>query len=257
MMCGYAKEAIAASWTGELDAAKAAKLRQHLAICPECAEENARLTAVWERLADLPAPEPSVALRGRWESTLESLGEERGFRWASLWPRKPVWQMAIAAACLVAGLAVGRWPGRTGEIARLREEIAGTREMVALSLLREQSATERLRGVDYSVRTKSLEPEVVAALVRAVNQDPNVNVRLAAIDALSGAAGDARVRRSLVESLGEQESPTVQAALVDYAVDARDPKSVGVLRRFAERADLDPTVRRRARQGAEQLSQYK
>ena len=73
MMCGHAKELIAASWTGEIDAVAESKLKQHLSGCVECSAEMTQLTAMWERLADLPAPEPSHALNVRWESTLESL----------------------------------------------------------------------------------------------------------------------------------------------------------------------------------------
>jgi HEAT repeat protein len=267
MMCGHAKELIAASWMDELDAAAESKLRQHVSTCAECAAEMAQLGAMWERLADLPAPEPGQALDVRWQATLESLLLERKrsswrFSLAALWPRRPVWQAGIAALCLVAGLFVGMTlPPRAGtgpaEIAKLREEVESTKRMVALSLLRQQSPSERLRGVDYSVRMPAMEPEVVAALIQAVNGDPNVNVRLAAIDALSKVSGESQVRRSLMESLNGQESPMVQAALIDYVVDAHDGQAVSTLRQLTERPDLNPAVRQRADQAMRQLAQYR
>src|SRR4051794_30407689 len=193
MMCGQAKELIAASWMGELDTPGEAKLRRHTETCPECAAELTQLTSMWERLADLPAPEPSHALAVRWASTLESLVSSRKqnswrFTLASLRPQTPVWQAVAAVVCLAVGLAVGlqfQRPSDRSEMARLREEVADTKEMVAISLLQQQSATDRLRGVDYSQRMSSLEPQVVSALVDVVQHDANVNVRLAAIDALS------------------------------------------------------------------------
>ena len=279
MMCGWAKERIAASWTGELEAGDEAKLREHLAVCEECTSEMMQLSAMWDRLADLPAPEPSPALQVRWDATLESLGVMRSasaerakqrrpeawrFSLASLWPNRPVWQVTVAAACLVLGLAVGsavapnfKRSGGTNEIAALREEVANTKEMVALSLLREQSASERLRGVDYSAQMPRMEPEVVKALIQAVNQDASVNVRLAAIDALSRAAGQPQVRKSLEQSLVSQDSPTVQAALIGYLVDARDRQAVGVLREISNRPDLDATVRERAGRATKQLAEFR
>jgi len=273
MICGHAKELIAASWTGELDATQELKLKQHLAGCEDCAAEMSNLSAMWDRLADLPAPEPSHALTARWESTLESLmgpagpGTKRQTPWrftlAALWPQRPVWQVTIAVACLALGLVAGanwRSTGRTadhGEIAALREEVASTKEMVALSLLQQQSASERLRGVDYSVRMPTLEPEVLSALLQAVNHDPNVNVRLAAIDALTKASGNPKVRQSMVQSLGQQESPMVQAALIDYLVDAKDRGVVGTLQQLRGREDLNPAVRQRADRAMQQLVDYK
>jgi HEAT repeats len=267
MMCGHAKELIAASWTGEIDAAAESKLKQHLSGCAECSAEMTQLTAMWERLADLPAPEPSHALNVRWESTLESLISARRqnqwrFSLSALWPQRPVWQVSVAVACLAIGLAVGslmRLPGGGdhSEIATLREEVANTKQMVALSLLQQQSATERLRGVDYSQRMPAMEPDVVSALVTAVNSDSNVNVRLAAIDALSKVSADPGVRKSLTQSLGGQQSPLVQAALIDYVVDAHDGKAVNALKQFAEKPDLNPLVRQRADMAMRQLTQYK
>ncbi|HVW87414.1 MAG TPA: HEAT repeat domain-containing protein [Bryobacteraceae bacterium] len=266
MMCGHAKELIAASWLGELDLAAESKLKQHVAGCPECSAEMTQLGAVWERLADLPAPEPSHALTVRWQSTLESLSHTRRqnswkFSLAALWPERPVWQATIAAACLVVGLAVGSLGRRNeadhGEIARLRDEVANTKQMVALSLLQQQSATERLRGVDYTARMPAMEPGVISALIQAVNHDPNVNVRLAAVDALGRVSGDARVRQSLAQSLTSQESPMMQAALIDYVVDARDRHALDALKELAERPDLNPLVRQRADTAMRQLTQYK
>ena len=270
MMCGQAKEWIAASWTGDLDPVAESKLKQHLDGCEECASEMSQLSAMWDRLADLPAPEPSHALTVRWQSTLDSLISSRRqkswrFSLAALWPERPVWQVTVAAACLAIGLLAGSAITSAGrragadhnEIAQLREEVASTREMVALSLLREQSATERLRGVDYSVRMPTIEPEVVSALIQAVNRDPNVNVRLAAIDALSRSSGDAGVRQSLTQSLEQQDSPMVQAALIDYLADARDHKAVGTLRQFAGRQNLNPAVRQRADVALRRLTEYR
>lgn len=276
MMCGWAKEQIAASWTGELESGDQAKLRHHLSECGECAMEMAQLTAMWERLADMPAPEPSLALQARWDATIESLGgleslagnarrarqrrpEAWRFTLAALWPQRPVWQAGLALGCLLVGLLVGsRWQGSgKSEIAALREEVASTKEMVALTLLKEQSASERLRGVDYSTRMPRVEPEVITALIQAVNQDASVNVRLAAIDALARVAGQQNVRRSLEQSLAAQESPTVQAALIGYLVEARDPKALGTLRQFAQRPDLDDTIRERASRATKQLTEFR
>lgn len=252
MKCEQAKQLMASVWAGD----PAPELREHLSTCAECASEMAHLSILWERLGDIPAPEPSAALTHRWESTFGlAISARRRRVW---WPQQPVWQMAVAAACLIVGLAVGTfYPRRSNEIAQLREEVTNTKQLVALSLLQQQSATERLRGVDYTAAMPAMEPEVVSALVQAVDRDPNVNVRLAAIDALTKVSGNSAVRRSLVSSLGMQDSPMVQAALIDYALDARDRDAVGALKHFASRQDLDPFVRQRADRALERLTEYK
>ena len=285
MMCGNAKEWMAAAWSGELDEAAEAQLKRHLAGCEECSAEMAELGALWERLGDLPAPEPSMAQHVRWQAALEAMARMEPMTrtdtaiapvaghstaWGSnawkfslnaLWPRRPVWQASIAASCLIAGLLIGAaWQHEKRDetqMAALRSEVETTRELAALSLLRQQSATERLRGVDYSQRMPTLEPRVVSALIEAVNRDSNVNVRLAAIDALARAANDANVRQSMTASLTQQDSPMVQAALIDYLVDSRDAAAAPALREFSGRADLNESVKQHAVLAAQRLTEYR
>jgi hypothetical protein len=259
---------MAAAWSpNELDEAQTAWLRMHLSGCADCSEEMALLGGMWQRLGDLPVPEPSPALRLRWEQTLEALTVPRYAQaqpaarawWRHFWPSNPAWQMAIAALCLAAGLGAGlsvpRGAPERDEVARLREEIASTKEMVALSLLQQQSAVDRLRGVDYSARMPSMEPQVVEALVRAVDLDPNVNVRLAAINALGKVADNVSVRESLKEALPQEDSPMVQAALIDYLMEAHDRNAVGTIRKLVAKPDINPAVRERASYAMRRLSQ--
>jgi hypothetical protein len=261
MTCEGAKERMAAGWLGEIGEPAESELKVHLAACAECRAEMAALGGLWARLADLPAPEPSPAMDARWESTMDAilaadLRPARRWSFGELWPKHPVWQAAIALACLLVGIAAGTtWHRDNKEIAKLRNEVASTKALVALSLLQQQSATERLRGVDYSGRLASMEPEIVAALIQAVDRDPSVNVRLAAIDALARASGDGAVLRSLTASLPRQDSPMVQAALVDYLADAHDRQAVATLRALDARPELNPAVRARTQLALRQLSQ--
>ncbi len=248
MMCEHAKELIAASWLRELNEAGELALRNHMEECSECASDGDSLGAMWERLGDLPASEPGRGLDLRFEDTL------RGFA-ATGKPQLRYWP-ALAAAAMLAGLLIGGlWPRHDNEIAQLRREVESTRALVALSLLQQQSPSQRLKGIDYSGRMTTLEPEIVQALIQAVNEDPSTNVRLAAIDALGKASGSGDVLKSLTRSLPAQDSPMVQAALIDYLVDARDRQAVGTLREFGKRADLNPTVLDRTRSAVNELSQ--
>jgi HEAT repeat protein len=125
--------------------------------------------------------------------------------------------------------------------------------LVTLSLLEQQSASERLRGVDYSSRVDQSDTQVLAALVQAVNHDPNVNVRLAAVDALRKFAASQSVKHSLDQSLVKQDSPLVQLALIDFLVDARDVSAVGSLAALERSSTVDKNVKEKALWGLSQL----
>ena len=127
------------------------------------------------------------------------------------------------------------------------------RQLVTLSLLQQQSAAERLRGVTWAYQTESSDMEVLGALLRTINTDPHVNVRLAAIDAVRNFSNSPVARRGLVQALPKQTSPLAQIALVDALVDLKQADAKPQIETLLGTPDLDPTVRERFQQAVSRL----
>ena len=270
MNCDEVREQLPDYWTGSLDESASSRMQAHLSACSMCRAEAETLGAIWKKLGAIPEERPSRALRARFEATLEAYVQglrqaERGpsnreklDKWLEgWWPRQPAFQFGFAMAFLAIGLLVGysltRNSSSSGEVARLREEVTHTRQLVALSLLQQQSASERLKGVDWSYRIARPDPQVLSALLHTVNYDQNVNVRLAALDALHQSTSNEMVRHGLVESLERQSSPMVQIALIDVLVDIHDQQASAALQGLTQEAGLNPEVRERAQWALEQL----
>jgi hypothetical protein len=173
-----------------------------------------------------------------YEQRPQAAGLERFFE--RIWPQRPALQGALAAALLVLGVAIGQWsPSSTDrEIASLREEV----RTVGLVLLGHHSASERLRGVDWARRTDS-DARAVAALLETVRYDPSLNVRLAAVDALSGWLDRPQVGIGLTDAFETQESPLMQVTLANVLFEGQVDGSTEAARRMLVRDDLDPSVR--------------
>jgi len=131
------------------------------------------------------------------------------------------------------------------DVHALREEVRSLSHLVALSLLRNESAADRLQGVSYSRGAGAADPRVLAALLEAANRDSNDNVRLAAIDALKPLLGRAEVRDSLLAGFDSQRSPLVQIALVDAVAASSGRDAAPALRSLLGHPKLDPAVRQR------------
>src|SRR6185503_8580883 len=128
---------------------------------------------------------------------------------------------ALAAALTIA-LGAGVFIGSSNaskrsaqDLAELRDEIRSLRSTVALALLAEPSASGRLNGVAYGRELQSEDRRVADALFTTLLEDPNVNVRLAALDALREGSTRPDVRARLVQSIPEQDSPLVQISAID------------------------------------------
>jgi HEAT repeat protein len=128
------------------------------------------------------------------------------------------------------------------------------RQLVVISMLQQQSASERLQGVSYSRAQADPDPKVLNALLHTMRYDNSVDVRLAALDALSHYGSRQDVRKGLMDSLQEQQSPLVQVALIDVLVDMHDASAVDRLKRLQQDPKTDPSVRKRADWGIQQLT---
>ena len=90
-------------------------------------------------------------------------------------------------------------------------------------------------------------------LCRALMHDPNVNVRLATIDALERFATREEVKRGTIQAVQRQPSPLVQIALIDFMVKTNERESVPALQRLAMDPQVNDAVRARAAWGLQQL----
>jgi HEAT repeat protein/putative zinc finger protein len=274
MRCEDATVDIGSSLNGELDAPAEAQLSEHLSGCPDCRREFAALREVWRGLGEVrPETVDSAAMRRRFAAMLDAFqsgGDQARVQAIDAAPGRVRWSAAAAwggaiAASLLLGLVVGRGgfgpAGQltadariTSEMAALRRELHDTRQMVTLSLLQQTSASERLKGVSSTGHLDDPGADVIGALLDVLVHDPNVNVRLASIDALARFIDQPVVRRGVVQALSLRTSPLVQIALIDFLVQARERTSLDALRQIAADPAQDASVRGRATWGVEQLS---
>jgi hypothetical protein len=257
MTCDENKLLLADYWSQTLSAAQEIAFETHLSCCETCRREADRLGVLWRNLgAAASAEEPADAVRTRFYETLAAYRDGAA---AGRW--NPLWQIAAGVALLLAGTGLGyswhRSQAASAEVTQLRGEVGTMRQLVALSLLQQQSASERLRGVSWAYQVEPPDPEVLTALLAAVNHDPNVNVRLAAVDALrpfaSSPATRPMTRDAAIQALSRQTAPIVQVALIDLLVDLKEKSAEQALRSVASDNSADAGVRERAHWALETL----
>lgn len=116
-----------------------------------------------------------------------------------------------------------------------------------------QSAASRINAVASASRMKSNRNEVVDALVHTLNNDPNANVRLAALDGLTRFHKEAYVRRKLAASLNNQQDPLVQINLIDMLTWMRESSILPDLERIVNDDTSINAVKDVAWSGIQQL----
>lgn len=182
------------------------------------------------KIEQLETPVPSLELDTRFYRMLSkeraaTRSDRQWFSFEFLFPR-----LAFASVVFLAGLGIGylvfSGEGQSTDVKTLTMEVQNLREMMMLSMLEQESATDRLKAVSLTSELGESSTAVSQALIRTFNQDENVNVRLAALQALTPYCSDSKIREALIRSISLQESPLVQIALAELMVSLQERSSV-------------------------------
>jgi hypothetical protein len=261
MKCEQITELFPDYLQGSLSADQRHTLEAHLERCSDCSEE----AALWKKLSLLPVDQPGPASRARFEAMLQAYlagrsnhpADERLWRkrvsawnWNVFhWLRSPVgaiaWSVALLAIGVFAGLRLAGSKPPSPDLAAMQSELTSMKQLVVLSMLQQQSASARLEGVTRSTREQQLDPQVLSALLHTLRYDASVDVRLAALDALSRHGRQPQVHKGILDSLQQDQSPLVQVALIDLMLEWRDRDAAHRLQELEQTPNLNPTVRQR------------
>jgi Putative zinc-finger/HEAT repeats len=267
MKCEEYQELFTDWLDNQLPAAECAKIEQHIAGCPECREELAVIQHAWDMMGEFKAPEPSAAMKVNFQAMLNEYKEsvqvqKDGWenlkeRFSSLWQLQPRWPLAyslvIAVVCLGGAFWFAHNSRQEQQLDALTSQVHELKQTMMLALLQNPSASERIRGVSYTSEIKHADKEVIDALLATLNNDPNVNVRLSTLDALTQLAGHPEVREGLIKSIAQQDSPLMQSAIADVMLKLQEKRSVNSFKELLKQKNLDQGVRDKIKETITQL----
>ena len=185
-----------------------------------------------------PSPEMLYSFR---EKIIEERDESRkDYRW---------FQAAAAIVLMVAGFGAGRvtmdGSQSTQGYSELKNEVQVLQQMVMMNSLKDHTASERLQVINTIEETPSIVDEkLIETLIQTMNSDDNTNVRFAAIQALGKFKDLEEVKYSMIRSLGYQEDPLVQIALINQLMEAKEQAAIGPIRKIADNESSPDEVRR-------------
>ena len=114
-----------------------------------------------------------------------------------------------------------------------------------LTLLEQPSANQRLQGINEVNKIGKIDETVITALLKTLNNDANVNVRLAAIESLTKYLEEPMVREGLVQSIVKQDSPIIQVTLANLMVALQEKESIEPFKTLMRTKELDKSVKQK------------
>lgn len=218
------------------------------------------LKSLEEQVLKLEAPIPSTDLDDNFYQMLRTVkAKNKGFSWSSFfsWPELAP-KLAFASVALIVGFLSGYIlfpsPSSNQEVSELKDQVLEMKEMMMLSLLEKESATERLKAVSLTNEMSSVSDKVTNALLQTLNNDENINVRLEALEALKPFVRDSKIRSELVRSIAQQESPLVLVALAELMVELQEKSSVKELQKIIKSERTPQEIKKRIEEGIKTMT---
>jgi hypothetical protein len=255
---------IAESLAGKTPSGQGAR-REELRRAGVDAERLAEYESLLRSVDEMDVPEPSAEMHRKFQALLEDAKKAQFIkaRSAARPPRPFAWlhpglfpRLAMALCLIVVGWFLGYQVTPRPERARLDLLASEVREMkktIMLSKLENPSAGERMQAIQFAQDLSGPDEAVIASLVQTMNGDPNVNVRLVAVEALARFAGRPRVREALIQSIVRQESPLIQLALAEVMLALHEKRAVEAFRRVIADPQLDYWVKSKLEDTVRQL----
>lgn len=103
-----------------------------------------------------------------------------------------------------------------------RRASVNNKQVFFARLNNQESPGSRIDAVQEAYRLTNKDNDIIDALAKTMNTDPNTNVRLAALDALSKFHREPYVKKKLVASLKKQTDPMVQIGLIELLTKMRE-----------------------------------
>ncbi len=239
---------------GLLDHDQNKEVEHHLNNCSNCSKEldeyRTMLNAFDSELVD----KPSNALREGFYKLVdeEKLKSSEFLHSSSIkntgsknWVPK-ILKIAAGLALLVCSYFFGSYHNSikvNNEIAMLKEKNLGIKQTAMLSLMENKSASKRIQGVNYVESFSQPDEDILKALTERMLNDENANVRLTAVNALTGFVKSKTVRVALIKALKTEKDPIIQIALIHSLVKLKDKNSIAPMKQLLNQNDTQLFVK--------------
>lgn len=211
------------------------EIEKHIGACERCLDEFRECQQVMQIISKNEMIKPDDSLRINFYHILHGeikKSENRNiapvktpfFQWFNL----SIYRVAAGIALLICGTVLGIFihseiikSNNSSELAQLHSEVSELKKTAMFTMLEDESSSNRIQAVSYADQLDKPDPNVVEVLVKTLNSDKNVNVRMAAAYALSKFADQQAVCDSLVKSLSLQVDPILQVTLINILAERK------------------------------------
>ncbi len=243
MKCNDIENKLIGFIEGELTKQESSLIQNHIDSCSNCKDEVNEMKS-FLRVLDTDAEEtPSANLKMNFDAFLEQ--EKKQTKVVQLQPKNN-WKshLRIAASILivVSAFLIGKHQSGKNQLT-IAERQKIKEEKQVLALLENQSASKRIQAIDLSEEFTKTDTKIIDALINKLFNDKNVNVRLAAAEALSKFSSLEKVKAALIKSLETEKVSSMQIELIQILGKIQEKRALEPMRKLLKNKETPNYVK--------------
>lgn len=236
-------------------------IQNHIDSCDSCKQIHNETLSLMAAFQSVELEKPSGTLRQNFLNMLDEEKQLQSPKVVQLHSKSTIkWKQAFQIAASVVLVCLGFFAGSysskqqaSEEIAILKEQTTELKENMMLALIDNRSASKRIQAVNYSEELSQPDSEVLEALINRMHYDSNINVRLAAADALSKYSEKELIKKAFIDALEQEENPDLQIAIIQFLVKIQDKRALEPMQHLLDKPETPDFVKAQANSGISQI----
>ncbi len=233
---------------------------------PNCKEELTANYTLWNDLARVKTPQPRAEMSRDFYKKLNeyeaqhlvvSNNQNGLWSWLKSWniSTNPQLGWALGIGLFLFGFFSGQLLSPNSQQAQINELIAQVNQLqkdqkegsnlaeTRFQINLQQSVSNRMKDIQLVRQMDNPNAKILMALNKALCNDPNINVRLSAIESLVYFSDEPEVMEILIKAIPKQTSPIVQLELAEVMVQLEEKRSSDAWKELLESDDLELNVK--------------
>ena len=227
-------------------------LEQLVTNNPNCADELANTFLLWNELETIEQPEPRPEMSSNFYKKLNEYQAATAPDKIPFWKKlfkfsiKPQLAYGLGFGLFLLGFFSGQIfqpDHQQAQIDQLAQQINDLKASQAFQLAPKQSVADRMKNIQLVRNIENPNEKILNALNQALCNDPNINVRLSAIETLLYFADDPMVIEILIKAIPKQSSALVQLELAEVMLQLEEKRSAKAWKELLEKGEVELEVK--------------
>lgn len=205
------------------------EIENHIESCKVCEQEFKKTRSFLNVLDSLEEEIPNSRLKNNFENLLQQEIKKEATKVISLHQKNNNSKVYLRIVASIALLIGAFFLGKNSNNNQIN---TNNQQKEFLALLQDQSASKRIMAVSKLKKSSIENKSIIQALINKLFIEENINVRMAACEALLKFSSLEEVKNAFIKALQSEKEPAIQIELIQILVKIQEKRALNPMKKM-------------------------